>query len=54
MKGEGMSMEEEVALNQEKNRLAYTRVEAVVDHLIELYEQAEQSIRTGKDHRQVI
>lgn len=49
-----MSLEEEVAMNQEKNKQTYTRVEGIVDHMIELYEQAEKSIRTGKDHREVI
>lgn len=48
------SLKEEVTLNQEKNRVAYARVEAVVDHMIELYEQAEKSIRTGKNHHEVI
>lgn len=41
-------------MNQEKNKVAYSRVEAIVDHMIELYEQADKSIRTGKNHEEVI
>lgn len=37
MKAEPQSLKEEVAMNQDKNRAAYIRVEAVIDHMIELY-----------------
>lgn len=37
MKAEPPSLEQEVAINQDKNRTAYMRVEAVVDHMIDLY-----------------
>jgi hypothetical protein len=41
-------------MNEDKHRLTHARIEGLLDRIFELYEQAEQSILTGKDHHEVI
>lgn len=54
MKLEFRTLSEEVVLHQEKHKNSYSRVEGVIDRLIDLYEKAEQNILIGKNHRLVI